>query len=214
MLHVFIDNSNIFHGAKNAAAAAEKHIPGCAVRVHFRNLATLIEGGERVGARVLAGSVPPGNDALWKHAQELGYDTDLLKRVETEDGRSVEQGVDELLHLKIANVILDAEVPEVLVLATGDGRVSAYNTSFPLQAERALKRGWRVEVWSWREQLSNAFAALTERYPDRFRTHTLNRYYKSLTFAQAGLYRPPLVPKQMNVAARYVQPLPEGRKVY
>jgi hypothetical protein len=212
--HVFIDNSNIFHGAKHAAANSEKHVPSCAVRINFKNLVALIEGGQVIGTRVLAGSVPPGNDALWRYAQELSYDTDLLQRVETEDGRFAEQGVDELLHLKIANVLLDADDAEVLVLATGDGRLSGYNTSFPLQAQRALKRGWRVEVWSWREGLSNAFSSLADAHPDRLRVHTLNRFYRSLTFVQADRYGPPLLPKVVNVAGRPPEILPKGIKVY
>ncbi len=46
-----------------------------------------------------------------KHAQRGGYDTDLLRRVEADDGRLIEQGVDEMLHLKIANALLDSKRP-------------------------------------------------------------------------------------------------------
>jgi hypothetical protein len=212
--YVFIDNSNLFFGARRTASVVEKHVPWIAIRVHFPSLSALIEGKQDIVTRALAGSVPPGNDDLWRRARDCGYDTDLLRKVESDDGRLVEQGVDELLHLKIANVLLDADGPECLVLGTGDGRVSTFGTSFPLQAERALKHGWNVEVWSWREQLSNAFLELESRYGKRIRIHTLDRFYKSVTFVKGDKYGPPAVPKIINVADRIVQPLNRDLKVY
>src|SRR5262245_35879603 len=138
--NVFVDNSNVFGGAQSLSARLEKHVPWPALRVHFRNLALLVEGGQQIGLRVLAGSVPPGNDDLWNYAREMKYETNLLNKIDKYDGRMGEQGVDELLHLKIANLLLDTEEPQVLVLVTGDGRVSQFGTGFALQAERALKR--------------------------------------------------------------------------
>jgi hypothetical protein len=72
--------------------------------------------------------------------------------------------------------------------------VSEFGTGFPHQAERALKRGWRVVVWSWREQLSNEFARLGERRTGLQVNH-LDKYYKTITFVKGGLYGPPAVPK-------------------
>lgn len=106
--------------------------------------------------RVLAGSVPPGNEERWEYAKQGGYDTDLLRKIGTDDGRLAEQGVDELLHLKIANVLLDYDPPQTLILVPGDGRVGTFGTGFLQQAERALKRGWAVEIWSWRDGLSKS----------------------------------------------------------
>ena len=73
---------------------------------------------------MMAGSVPPGNDDLWAHAEDAGYQTDLLRKIEHDDGSLGEQAVDELMHLKIANVLLDFDEPQTLVLVTGDGKVS------------------------------------------------------------------------------------------
>lgn len=167
--HVFIDNSNIFGGAQSMSARVEKHVPWPALRVHFRNLALLVEGGQEVGSRVLAGSVPPGNDDLWNYARDMKYETNLLRKVEKDDGRLGEQGVDELLHLKIANLLLDSDDAQALVLVTGDGRVSQFGTGFALQAERALKRGWQVEIWSWKSALSPAFGKLATTHGGKIR---------------------------------------------
>jgi hypothetical protein len=131
--------------------------------------------------------VPPGNDHLWNHARQAGYDTDLLKKVEKDDGRLGEQGVDELLHLKIANVLLDHEPPQTLVLVTGDAKASDYGTSFLGQTERALKRGWDVHVWSWKGQLSPKFSKLTR--PGRaVQLHHLDDLYYDLVYLEKGTF--------------------------
>ena len=187
--HVFIDNSNIFGGAQRAAGALEPEAVWLAVRVYYRNLFHLIEGDGDVATRVLAGSVPPGNDELWRYAQGLGYDTDLLQRVDGDDGRLVEQAVDEMLHLKIANALLDHEPPQTLVIASGDGNEAPGRTSFPGQAQRALRRGWSVEVWSWEEQLTSRYRGLGQAYPGRVTVQALDPFYRSITFVKAGTYR-------------------------
>ena len=187
--HVFVDNSNIFGGAQRAAGVLEPEAMWPAVRVYYRNLFQLIEGDGDAATRVLAGSVPPGNDELWRHAQRLGYDTDLLRRVDGDDGRLVEQAVDEMLHLKIAIALLDHEPPQTLVIASGDGNEAPGGTSFPGQAERALRRGWLVEVWSWEEQLTSRYRNLCHAYPGQVTVQALDPFYRSITFVNAGTYR-------------------------
>lgn len=200
---VYVDNSNIYAGAQRAAKA--EGVPWQAVRVYWPNLFRLVEGsGTRiVSAKVLAGSVPPNNEQLWEHARNAGYTTELLRRVADEDGRMREQGVDEALHLKIANALLDNNPPRTLVLVTGDGGTSEQGTSFTSQAERAARRGWRVEVWSWRDGFSAAFARTRAHTDGLLTLHELDPYYMSITF----LIRPdPARGQKWN--ERVVAPLP------
>jgi hypothetical protein len=201
---VFVDNSNIYGGAQRAAESLEPGAIWLSVRVYLRNFVDLIEEGSAV-TRVLAGSVPPGNETLWQTARDLGYDTDLLRRVEQDDGRMTEQAVDEMLHLKIANALLDHEPPQTLVIASGDGRISQYSTSFPGQAERALKRGWNIEVWSWGDQLTMKYDPLCRAYPGRVIVRKLDPYYKSITFLQPGTYT--LNGATVTLSGRIVSPL-------
>lgn len=186
--HIFVDNSNIFGGAQRAAAELEPEAIWLAVRLYYDHFFQLLEHQLSPITRVLAGSVPPGNDELWKYARQAGYDTDLLKKVEKNDGSLTEQGVDEVLHLKIANVLLDFDAPQTLVLATGDAHDSDYNTSFRQQVHRALKRGWTVHVWSWKDQLSGRFARLFGHGTGRLFIHELDPWYKSITFVHGGEY--------------------------
>lgn len=187
-VHVFVDNSNIFRGARRTAGKLEPTAHWMAVRVYYRNLFGLLEGKRPIATRVLAGSVPPGNDDLWDYARQAGYDTGLLKKVETDEGYLAEQGVDELLHLKIANVLLDYDPPQDLVLATGDGRVSDFGTSFVQQVERAVKRKWSVELWSWEQGLSPNLRAVRDAHPASMALSLLDPLYWKLTFVKGGSY--------------------------
>lgn len=203
--HVFIDNSNIIWGAQRAAATLEPSAVWLAIRVYWRNLFQLVEHPGRVVTRVLAGSIPPGNEQLWEYAQREGFDTKLLQKVERDDGRFGEQAVDEMLILQIANVLLDFEPPQTLVLVTGDGKETEFGSSFSRQVERALKRGWEVEVWSWKEQISSRFARARSPTGRQAKICHLDPHWNQVTFVQVGQYNVNGV--NINVTGRVVSPL-------
>jgi len=96
--------------------------------------------------------------------------------------RMIEQGVDEILHLKILESIIDSETPSTIVLATGDAARAEYSEGFMAMAERALKKGWTVELVSWSKNIS---AMYTRRewaaaWGERFRVVTLDDYAEEL----------------------------------
>jgi hypothetical protein len=72
-----------------------------------------------------------------------------------------EQGVDELLQLKLLQAVSNVDVPppgSTMVLATGDGHVSQFNEEgFRGCVRTALKKGWRVELYAWEAGLSRAW---------------------------------------------------------
>jgi len=187
-VHVFIDNSNMFGGAQRAARALEPGVPWQAIRLYYRNFFLLLENRQHVWTRVLGGSVPPGNEALWDYARYAGYDTSLLHRIAQDDGRLAEQAVDEVLHLRIANALLDYDPPQTLVIATGDGNQGEFGTSFDDQVTRALRRGWEVEVWSWQAQLSGQFQRIRLRTGETPRVMLLDPHYFSITYVRGGEY--------------------------
>lgn len=187
--HIFLDNSNIFGGAQRAAAEKEK-APWPAVRVDYKNLFRVLRHGKmNTGVSMLAGSVPPGNEALWTAAKEAGFDTTLLHKVPADTGRLSEQGVDEAIHLRIGNILLDADEPGMIVVATGDGAQTTQGCSFTDQVIRAAKRGWKVEIWSWRTQLSPRLRDTRVKYPSLVTVFILDEWYRSVVFLKGGTYR-------------------------
>ncbi len=189
--HIFLDNSNIFGGAQRAAREKEG-VPWQCVRVDYANLFRLLTNGKlNRRTSMLAGSVPPGNEALWGAAQNAGFDTTLLRRVEGDDGRLVEQGVDEAIHLRIGNILLDEDDPGTMVVATGDGRQTEQGCSFTQQVIRAAKRNWNVEVWSWSAQLSPALRNTRLNFPDKIKVIRLDQWYSSIVFLKGGSYNYP-----------------------
>ncbi|CAG8609219.1 6604_t:CDS:2, partial [Cetraspora pellucida] len=187
-IHVFIDNSNILFGflaycrqqslinrTQNSQDVLEKKKP----MLEYDALFTILERGRNIARRVLVASSPL-YQPLDKAAQ-TGYEVSVLKRVK----RSIfdddvntqqldhnvsgyqqpppfemekEQCVDELLHLKILESLLDYHAPATLVLASGDGKDAEYfQGGFHKCIIKALERGWKVEVISWQRQLSQNF---------------------------------------------------------
>jgi hypothetical protein len=94
-----------------------------------------------------------------------------------------------------------------LILGTGDGNLSDFQTSFEQQVRRALKLGWEVEIWSWSEQLSGKFSAINVngRGP---RINTLDAFYESITFVKGGEWSLPGGTRA--IADRIVTPLRIG----
>jgi hypothetical protein len=69
----------------------------------------------------------------------------------------VEQAVDEILHLKILESLIDAKKPSTIVLATGDAAEAEYSGGFLRMVERALEKGWCVELVSFKLNTSSLY---------------------------------------------------------
>ena len=96
--------------------------------------------------------------------------------------RYKEQGVDEILHLKILQTLNSDEIGTI-VLATGDARGGQFNRDGFVGAVReALKRGWSVELWSWSEGLSRAWkeVAKREKWGGAFGIYLLDEWAEAL----------------------------------
>lgn len=96
--------------------------------------------------------------------------------------RWVEQGVDEILHLKMCQSILDTEVPSTMVLATGDGAEAEMSDGFLAHVERALKRGWKVELISWRQQTNGGYRnkKFRTKWTEQFKIIELDEFVEDL----------------------------------
>lgn len=96
--------------------------------------------------------------------------------------KMIEQGVDEILHLKMLESIVDTEVPSTIVLATGDAAQAEYSSGFMAMAERALKKGWKVELVSWSKNISLMYSKRewVQTWGERFKIIYLDDYAEEL----------------------------------
>jgi hypothetical protein len=79
-----------------------------------------------------------------------------------------EQGVDELLQLKLHQALVSPEADppppgSTIVLATGDGASGQFNEDgFVGAVKTALKKGWAVELYAWTSGTSGMWKKLAE----------------------------------------------------
>lgn len=100
----------------------------------------------------------------------------------------VEQAVDEILHLKILESLIDCEKPATMVLATGDAAEAEYSGGFMKMVERALSKGWMVELVSFRLNTSNAYRRreFHQRWGGMFRLVSLDEYVEEMIEEEEG----------------------------
>jgi len=194
-----VDNSNILIGFYDHIKNVRGYDKNDAIRrpsFSFHGLSLILERGRGAAKRVLVGSSPITTVIL--EARELGYETSILERVEKEVNRGsgsassgsesavnkrrkVEQAVDEICHLKILESVLDY-APSIIVLASGDGAVAEYSPGFFKVIERCLMRGWMVELFSFKRNLSGFYRDrdFKKRWKNQFRFVALDDFAEDL----------------------------------
>ncbi|KAG7284178.1 hypothetical protein NEMBOFW57_010541 [Staphylotrichum longicolle] len=93
-----------------------------------------------------------------------------------------EQGVDELLHLKILQSAMDTARPATMVLATGDAASAQYSDGFKKNIERVLSHGWNIELYGWSRNISSAWREpeFTEQWGHQFKIVELDEFCEEL----------------------------------
>ena len=93
-----------------------------------------------------------------------------------------EQGVDEILHMKLLESLVDTAVPSTIVLASGDAAEAEYSGGFMKNVERALKTGWKVELAAWSAGLSRDYQsdAFLKRWKSQFSITLLDDFSEEM----------------------------------
>ncbi|KAI1207751.1 uncharacterized protein F4807DRAFT_165671 [Annulohypoxylon truncatum] len=97
--------------------------------------------------------------------------------------RNGEQGVDENLHLNMMNSMWDhISCPGTIVLATGDAAEAEFSHGFLHYATRALEKGWRLELVTWKHSISSAWTnpKFSGKYSSQFRIIYLDDFLEEL----------------------------------
>ena len=181
MERVFIywDNSNIFISAREAAVELEGENTRLRVRVHFRNLLELARAGREIEHAVAVGSVPPELRQVWNRLENAGVTGQLLERGAM---GGQEQGVDQMLQTAMLRDGFDYNGdPGIAVMLTGDGAGFADGVGFHADLERMHRRGWRIEVVSWRHSCNRRMREWAE---EKGRFIALDDFYESVTYLE------------------------------
>ena len=96
--------------------------------------------------------------------------------------KMIEQGVDEILHLKILESVVDNDEPATMIIATGDAAQAEYSDGFMAMVLRALKKGWKVELVSWSANISKMYlrSQFREQWGENFKTVFLDDFAEEL----------------------------------
>lgn len=195
-LFIYWDNSNIFIGAQAAAVEREGETARSRVRIHFRNLLSLVRRGRDIERAIAVGSIPPELRGVWNRLENEGIAVELLERGALH-GR--EQGVDQLLQTHMLRDALDYNgAPGTAVLLTGDGSGFADGVGFHADLKRMHNRQWAVEVLSWRHSCARRMREWAEANGVFV---ALDDYYENVTFLEGA------APGQPVAAPRYAVPL-------
>ncbi len=198
---IYWDNSNIFISARGVAVEREGANARHRVRVDFRNLLVLARAGRDIERAIAVGSVPPELRHVWNRMENEGVTVELLERGAIE-GR--EQGVDQTLQTAMLRDALDYNGdPGIAVLLTGDGSGFIDGVGFHADLERMHKRGWRIEVLSWRHSCNRRMREWAERNGTFV---ALDDFYENITFLG------PAMPGDPIAEPRHVLPIDLSRR--
>lgn len=193
-VHIFIDNSNIYLGSRYVSNPTTRKVEcDFSIRIKTHALSNvIIHARSHVEQRIVYGSSPPRNNAIWKKWEEAGYSVCLFHRT---PGMG-EQLVDDALVARINNAILTYPA-RTLVLLTGDGNGNDGRVSFHNTICLAIQHGWKVELWAWKVTTSAKYYELARAYEGQnvFSLNFLDDYRDLITYQQRIL---PILPEEIE----------------
>ena len=91
--------------------------------------------------------------------------------------------------MKLLESLVDTQKPTTIVLASGDAAEAEYSGGFLKNVERALQKGWKVELVAWSSGLSQEYRSreFLKRWKERFTIIELDDFSEELL----GLYTSP-----------------------
>lgn len=123
-----------------------------------------------------------GNSGTGGGQSGTGSGSETTAAVQYAPEKWVEQAVDEILHLKMMESVVDAQEPSTMVLATGDAAEAEYSGGFLKMVERALGKGWKIELASFKHNTSGAYKRrdFRQKWGERFKIVELDDFVEVL----------------------------------
>ena len=154
---IFVDNSNIWIGAKKLASKVKgfKSLTDHRVRLNIGNLTDVVAKSREVKTGVLYGSEPPQIDSVWDKIRE--YKGWSVKTKKKSFLTHKEKEVDAQLLVDVTEVACTTPVNDrgTVVLITGDADMC------PAVEKIISYEGWKVEIYMWEDSLSDRLKKLS-----------------------------------------------------
>ena len=179
---IYWDNSNIFIEAQRLAEERNDHVDArFRVRIKFDNMLRLAHADRPLRKAMAAGSVPPELRQLWRQLEQRGVSVNLYDQGQSvADGQKIPE-----LQLRMLEDGLDyCDTPGIVVLLTGDDSGYAYSGGFPSALQRMHRRGWKIEILSWRHSCNYRMREWAE---ENGVFVPLDDFYESITFLEPSL---------------------------
>lgn len=185
-VHVFVDNSNIYLGAQlTRGADGGPSTRDLSVRLKVSALAGAVVNSRCCRNRIVFGSKPPANNAVWMKWKDAGFRVHAFDRAPHRGEVLVDDGLLSMINEAIAQ---HSQQSHTLVLLTGDGNDNHGRASFAKSVELALRHGWKVEVWAWKLCTNSKYREMQKAYADygHFSLNYLDEFRDHITFQQTA----------------------------
>ena len=142
---IYVDDSNLWIEGKKAYAQAHKLLTSEDPRARFDigQLNEVVAEGREVSGRMLYGSKPPPVDTVWAKMEEQGWNVDIKQK---SYHTRKEKQVDVQLVTDVVSLVHRMKNGTVIIVSGDSELLPAIN--------EVLSRGWKVEVWSWKQAMS------------------------------------------------------------
>jgi len=186
-IHIYIDNSNLWIQGQKTYAKSQGLVNVSwdpTWRFDVGHLKSVLTGNSSLRANDantdikvnLYGSTPPPVDTVWKAIESHNVNVSTFAR-STWDGR--EKQVDAQLALDSTEQAVDdyylGNISEFIIVSGDRDLLSA--------VQKITKRGFAVQVWSWKDGLSNAFAQEQDKLVT---VHLLDPFLEKIGFRETN----------------------------
>lgn len=195
LIHVFVDESNIFVGAQSLIQPNGQKTRDTSIRMNVPALVDVILNHRQPIQRVVFGSRSSVQEPVeWKEWRAAEFVVHGERRLRGRGETFVDDACAAMVNAAILRFPMrdDGAPRRTLVLLTGDGNMNEGRASFIESVDSALRNGWRVELWSWRASLSQHYLRMRDQYASSglFSIHFLDEHRETLTFHVAATAAP------------------------
>ena len=192
---IYWDDSNIFISAQQVAIEREGEAVRSRVRIHFRNLLELARAGREIEHAVAVGSIPPELRHVWESLGKRRRHRSLAG-TRCHAGAGTGSGPSFAKPRCCAMDSITTESRALRYCSPGTGLALTMASAFHADLERMRRRGWRIEVVSWRHSCNRRMREWAE---ENGQFIALDDFYDSVTFLERPAPGEPIAPPRYAV---------------